>query len=340
MLPWTNKPLPKPPAEEPALKASERKELERLRQLEAAFHRVSNIRVNPRPIPAAQHPAESPGFPMTMWSDWHWGEVVRDEETGGGINEFNYEIAVKRVDNLVNNTINLLRNYGGLAPSYPGIYVCLGGDMISGGIHDELVETNWAAVTGQAFQVHDAIAGGLLQLADEFKKVYVPCVVGNHGRNAKKPRAKLRITENSEFWLYKALAKHFASDDRFEFTVAEQPDIHFKVYEHRFLLTHGDALGTKGGDGIIGAIGPIMRGNVKIGRQQQLANRGYDTMIVGHWHSAQARGDLLPVIVNGTLKGFDEYANTFLRAPAAAPSQQLWLVSPKHGIGAQWSVDV
>jgi hypothetical protein len=37
-------------------------------------------------------------------------------------------------------------------------------------------------------------------------------------------------------------------------------DVHYRVYGVRFLLNHGDMLGVKGGDGIIGAIGPIMRG--------------------------------------------------------------------------------
>ena len=318
---------------------SERQELERLRADEVARERASRKRFEPRVIPVEDHLAESPGFPMTMWSDWHWGETVDLDETGG-VNEFNLDIALARVDRLVNGTINLLRNYGGLSPSYPGIYVCLGGDILSGGIHDELVETNWAPAVGQAFEAAAVIAGGLQRMAEEFGNVYVPCVVGNHGRNAKKPRAKLRIRENSEYYLYKALERHFADDPRIHFTVAEQTDVNFEVYGHRFLLTHGDALGTKGGDGIIGAIGPIQRGAVKIGTAERHVQRGFDTMIVGHWHSAQPRGDLFPVIVNGTLKGYDEYARTFLRAPPGKPSQQLWLVSPKHGIGAQWSVNL
>ena len=32
------------------------------------------------------------GIPMTIWSDWHYGEVVRPEEVGGA-NEFNATIA-------------------------------------------------------------------------------------------------------------------------------------------------------------------------------------------------------------------------------------------------------
>jgi hypothetical protein len=328
---------PKTAVDIAALNLADRKDLERLRADEAARDRLALKRFEPRIIPVEEHAAGSPGFPMTMWSDWHWGETVSLDETGG-LNAFDYGTALARVDRLVNSTVSLLRNYGGLSPSYPGIYVCLGGDLLSGGIHDELVETNWSPAVGQAFEVHSVIAGALLRLAEEFGDVYVPCVVGNHGRNAKKPRAKLRIRENSEYYLYKALERHFADDPRFHFTVAEQTDVLFEVYDHRFLLTHGDALGTKGGDGIIGAIGPIQRGAVKIGTAERHAQRSFDTMVIGHWHSAQPRGDLFPTIVNGTLKGYDEYARTFLRAPPSRPSQQLWLVSPKHGIGAQWSI--
>jgi len=277
----TQKSPPKTAQDIAALNRQDRADLERLQADEVAREKASRTRFEPRIILATEHTAASPGFPMTMWSDWHWGEVVDHDETGG-LNEFNHKIALERVDRLVNGTINLLRNYGGRAPSYPGIYVCLGGDILSGGIHDDLVETNWAPAVGQAFEAHAVIAGGILRMADEFGQVHVPCVVGNHGRNAKKPRAKLRIRENSEYYLYKALERHFANDPRIQFTVAEQTDILFEVYGHRFLLTHGDALGTKGGDGIIGAIGPIQRGAVKIGTAERHAKRGFDTVSYTH----------------------------------------------------------
>jgi hypothetical protein len=315
----------------------ERKELERLQADEAARDALAKRVFEPRIITADEHTSGSPGFPMTIWSDWHWGETVSLEETGG-LNSFDYDIAIKRVDNLVNRSLTLLESYGGLSPEYPGIWICLGGDMLSGGIHDELVETNWAPAVGQAFEVHSVIAGALLRMAEKFGKVYIPCVVGNHGRNAKKPRAKMRIRENSEYWLYKALQRHFADDPRFEFIISEQTDVFFEVYGHKFLLTHGDALGVRGGDGIIGSIGPIMRGSIKTNQSEAKIGRDFNTMIIGHWHSVQPRGDLLPVIVNGTLKGYDEYARAFLRASANRPSQALWLVSPKHGIAAQWPV--
>ncbi len=43
-------------------------------------------------------------------------------------------------------------------------------------------------------------------------------------------------------------------------------------------------------------------------------------------------------IVNGALKGYDEFARLALRAPYSRPSQGLWFVHPKHGITARWEV--
>jgi hypothetical protein len=43
-------------------------------------------------------------------------------------------------------------------------------------------------------------------------------------------------------------------------------------------------LGVKGGDGIIGAIGPIMRGEIKKSGQSAALGLEYDINIMGHWH--------------------------------------------------------
>lgn len=333
-------PEPKHPTPEaPVLSKDEAKELAELRARFAAQEALASTRFTPRVVPVEKHEAGAPGWPVTIWSDWHWGEVVRADEVGG-VNEFNYDIAVRRVDKLVNATIALLQDYAGRNPVYPGITVCLGGDFFSGAIHDELVETNWAPVTGQAFELKEIIAGALTRMADVFGLVECPAVVGNHGRNAKKPRAKLRVQENNEYWLYRALAGHFRGDDRIHFTVSEQTDVDFTIYGHRFKLTHGDALGVKGGDGQIGALGPIVRGALKTNAAERHVRREFDTLLIGHWHAYQPAGVLVPTVVNGTLKGYDEYARTFLRAPYSKPSQALLLVAPKHGLAAQWPVYV
>jgi predicted phosphodiesterase len=300
---------------------------------------TGSMKFEPMAVPAADHKPGAPGMPMTLWSDWHWGETVDARETGG-LNAFNREIAQARVAKLVNNTITLLRDYSGPNPEYPGIWVMLGGDMVSGLIHDELIQTNWGNIADQAFECAAAITGALLRMADEFGKVHVVGVVGNHGRTTRKPQAKGRALDSYDRSIYKSIAAKLAGDSRFTIVIPDDTDYLFSVYGHRFLLTHGDSLGVKGGDGIIGALGPIARGAVKLRNSEGQVGRDFDTLIMGHWHQYIPRGDALGVIVNGTLKGYDEYARLYLRARFAKPSQALWLVSPKHGIAAQWCVYV
>ena len=60
----------------------------------------------------------------------------------------------------------------------------------------------------------------------------------------------------------------------------------------------------------------------------------WDTLICGHWHQLMQLPDL---IVNGSLKGYDEYAfqNNF---EWEAPAQALWITHPEHGITFQMPV--
>ena len=277
----------------------------------------------------------SRGVPCTIWSDWHYGEVVRPEEIGG-VNEFNADVAAARITRLVDTTIDLCFNHMGVATkNYPGIVVMLGGDMLSGDIHEELFATNDRTTQQCINDLTDLIASALERMADAFGRVFVPCVVGNHGRASRKPRMKGRIFTSHEWNIYCNLERYFKRDDRVRFLIPEETDAYFKVYNHRFLLTHGDSLGVKGGDGIIGAIGPITRGSLKVARSEAQIGRDFDTIVMGHWHQML----WLPGgIVNGALKGYDEYARLAMRAPYSRPSQALWFVHPEHGITARWEV--
>jgi len=82
----------------------------------------------------------APGVPTIFLSDFHWGEVVYKEAVNG-INEYDRTIALKRFKNVIDTTIDLCTNHM-VNPKYPGIVCALGGDMISGDIHDELAESN------------------------------------------------------------------------------------------------------------------------------------------------------------------------------------------------------
>jgi hypothetical protein len=275
------------------------------------------------------------GGPLTVWSDFHYSEVI-DPDQVGGVNKFNKEIAKTRFHRLVDTTIDLCFNHMGRAGvNYPGIVVCLGGDMIGGDIHEELLATNDRTPHQSVNDLTDLLGAGIETMASKFGRVFVPCVVGNHGRSTHKMRMKNRVYTNYDWSIYCNLERDFRKDKRIKIMVPSEADASFPLYGHRFLLTHGDSLGVKGGDGIIGAIGPIMRGLIKLHNSKAQIGQDFDTAVICHWHQYLT---LPGLIVNGALKGYDEYALLALRAKYQPPTQALTFVHPEHGITAQWPV--
>lgn len=317
----------------------------RIRTLEADLDSAARVREeihklaarSPEPPEWLSRPGTlgSRGAPVTLWSDWHRGEVVKAAEVGG-VNEFNAEVHDRRVKRLVDTIIDLSFNHMGRATKqYPGIVICLGGDLINGDIHEELVDTSDRTTQENVNEMTDLIASALEALAAKFGKAFVPCVPGNHGRSTRKPRMKARVHTSIEWNIYCNLARYFRNSKHVQFFIPDETDAHFRVFGHRYLLTHGDSLGVKGGDGIIGAIGPIMRGAIKVGRSEAQIGRDFDTILMGHWHQYLT---LPGVIVNNSLKGYDEFARLALRAPYSRPSQALWFTHPEHGVTAHWQV--
>lgn len=271
----------------------------------------------------------SPGVPTAILSDLHWGEVVRPEETRGR-NAYNSQIARQRLRRWVDGVIELCFDYH-VNPDYPGIVVPLGGDIFSGGIHPELNDTDDQPIAPALLDVAQHLAASLKMLADHFGRVFCPCVEGNHDRMSEKPRFKSRVWHSWGWLLYQMLERHFkdVGDERVVFAISDETDVLYEAGGRKYLLTHGDNLGTGGGNGIIGAIGPIRRGSYKVAEQYRQLGDNYDTIVMGHWHQPIALHD---VIVNNTTKGWDEYARLKLRAPYTPASQLLWFTHPSRGI--------
>ena len=275
------------------------------------------------------------GCPITICSDIHYSETIKKDQVNG-VNEFNSDIAANRLRRYFDNVEDLSFNHMGRAETkYPGIILCFGGDMIGGDIHEELAESNDRTSHQAVNDLTDLLAAGIEQMASAFGRVYVPCVVGNHGRSTKKMRMKNRVFHNYDWSIYCNLARYFKRDKHIRIDVPNSADAFFTSYGTRYMLTHGDSLGVKGGDGIIGAIGPIMRGSIKVGTQMMQIGQDFDQLVICHWHQML----WLPrVIVNNALKGYDEYASLQLRAPYSRPSQALWFNHPEHGITARWEI--
>ena len=308
------------------------KEQDEARHIRENIYKIAAYDPTPPEWTTRSGTSNSRGIPATIWSDWHYGEVVRMP----GINSFDKRIAAARVKKLVTKTVDLSHNHMGKASiKYPGCIVALGGDMLGGDIHEELMKSNDRTTQQSIEDLIDLISGGLEHMATSFGKLFVPCVVGNHGRSTKKMQMKERVFTSHEWNVYCGVARHFRKSRHVQFNIPETADCAFNIFGHRYLLTHGDSLGTKGGDGIIGALGPIMRGTLKTHRSEAQIGRDFDTLLIGHWHQYIT---LPGLIVNNSLKGYDEYAHLTLRAPFSRPSQALWFTHPEHGLTAHWQV--
>jgi predicted phosphodiesterase len=264
------------------------------------------------------------GTPLLFLSDIHFDEVVAEEEINF-VNKFNREIATKRIRHTFERSIDVLYNFVA-EPEYDGIVCALGGDLLSGTIHDELAETNDGCINESILKLTALLAEGIEALHRRFGRVFVPCVVGNHGRQHKKPRFKGKVRHNFEWLIYQLLAKHFQSNEEVEFQIPDAPDAIFNIYEKTFLLTHGDQF--RGGNGISGIMTPLHLGYHKKQKKQAGIGQSFDIMMLGHFHQYIHTNNL---IVNGSIKGYDEFANG-LNFPFEPPQQALFINNPKLGM--------
>lgn len=296
-------------------------------KLRSIIHQSSiNFDTNPKWLTKIQPGAneELHGIPFLFLSDIHFDEYV-DPSQINFVNHFTRSIAENRIKNTFESAIRILTNFVA-KPNYDGAVIALGGDLLSGNIHEELAETNEAPILDSILTLTQLLIDGITLFANTFSKVFVPCVVGNHGRLHRKPRYKNRVFDNFEWLIYQQLAKHFKSDSRVTFYIPDSPDAVFNIYDKTFLLTHGDQF--RGGSGISGIMTPLHLGLHKKQKKQAAIHQSFDVMLLGHFHQYIHTNSM---VVNGSIKGYDEFANgnNFPWEPA---QQALWINHPLHGM--------
>jgi len=263
------------------------------------------------------------GTPWLLLSDLHLDEVVFADQMNG-MNAYDRDIARMRLDNVRNGFVDVWKDYH-QGVTYDGVVVALGGDIFSGDIHEELKETNDDTLLGSVDYWIDPLAEVIAQAHDAFGNVHVPVVPGNHGRTTRKPRAKFRARSNFDWFIGAQLARIFAKNDRITFQVSESADTLVDNYGRKTMLTHGDQ--ASGGAGIGGIWPPLMRLDARKRQRQEAVQQGYELMVMGHWHTLTFGPSW---IVNGSLKGYDEYAFTS-NFSFEEPQQASWLMTPEHG---------
>lgn len=283
--------------------------------------------IKPNPTPWKIKPVKKGtyrGIANTISSDQHFGEIVRPEEVQNS-NAYSIAIAQARWRTHVEKFISLgLDQLGYL--KYDGAHVWWNGDAFSGDIHEELAKSNELSTLATIDAMLDPVVEGLMAIKEAYGELVVSVRRGNHTRTSKKTPAKGRVRESFD-WLFMRIVERELRSKGVVFDITESDDGIVQQYDHRFLATHGDQF--RGGSGVSGIMTPLALGNYrKLRRNVSIGDHlAYDTMILGHFHQYL----VIPgVIVNGSLKGYDEYAYVSNFGFEEA-RQAFWVTLPEHG---------
>lgn len=254
-------------------------------------------------------------------SDWHCEERATLGQTGGR-NEYNPAIAEKRAAAFFRNALKLVETQRH-SVKIDNLVCALLGDFITGYIHEEFESQNFLKPEDATLFAMELIAGGLdfLLAHGGFKKIVVPCTVGNHGRTTKKMHAGDGVTRSYEYLMFRMLAARYAKEPRVVFQLTESYFNVLDIYGTRIRFHHGDAIGYGGGAG--GVTIPL---NKFIWRSQSATPAHYD--VLGHFHQYTPSPKFL---INGSLIGYNPYA-VRIGAEYESPRQAMFLVDAKRGI--------
>ena len=265
------------------------------------------------------------GIANLLLSDLHLDEVVDPAEMRGK-NGYNREIALGRLQRTSANTVKMARDYVS-GVRYDGLTVWVNGDLVNGNIHEKGEGTNDGVdVIDTVDYWVDHVCALLCQQADHFERVHVVASGGgNHGRSQRKPPSKGAVRSNFDWLLMRIVYRELKTDDRFTWNLSEALDVRENQYDHRYFMVHGDDF--QGGDQIAGAVRPVMMGDYRTLQMEIVDGEPYDTMLVGHFHQYTT---LPRAVINGSLKGFDEFAKRKKFRPEA-PKQAFWVTTPENG---------
>jgi hypothetical protein len=264
------------------------------------------------------------GVPTLFMSDQHLGEIV-DPAQIGGVNAYNMDIARKRWRRTTEKAIELCWRFLS-RPKFDGAVLAFGGDGVSGSIHEELIATNEKDIMPVVLELADLMVWSINQFSKAFGRVFVVGVPGNHARTTPKVRHKNMAYTSFDWLAYQLASRSFEFNSKVSFNIPASSDVAWRVYSHRYVMTHGAQF--RGGDGLIGPLGPVTRGDHKKRSRNAQINQAYDTMLVAHFHRLLMDSR---IIMNGSLKGYDEFAydGNFGYEP---PKQALFLTHPEFGI--------
>jgi hypothetical protein len=266
-------------------------------------------------------PTGSQAIPVLVLSDLHMEETVRPEQVPGANNEYNLEIGVQRLRKVFQHGQYMVDTLRHMA-KVDTLCLALLGDMISGHIHEDLVESNELSPTKATLHVMEHLNAGIEYLLKhgDYKKIIIPCCHGNHGRTGEKMRVQTSADSSYEWMAYQIMRTQWKNEKRLEWHITDGYHQYLNLFDTTVRFHHGDAIQYGGGVG--GITIPVRKALANWNTVQRA-----DLDVFGHFHQMSDGGDF---ISNGSLIGYNAYALK-IKARFERPRQAFFLVDHKRG---------
>jgi hypothetical protein len=249
-------------------------------------------------------------------TDWHLEKNVVPS-TVSGLNEFNLDIAEKRINQLWRKSaymIDLWRNVADVDE----VLLWLGGDLINNYLHDEDVESNFCGPTEAVLAVQEHVATGLDFLSENGRAVYrVVTNYGNHGRSTRYMRPATGWKTSWEYLAYRNLERWYP---HINWQITHGYLNYQDVQGYKVRFHHGENVKYYGG---VGGLSIPMNKAV----QQWDKSRRADLSISGHFHQYL---DYWSWVSCGCLCGMDAYAQS-IKAEYQEPTQTIVFIDKSRG---------
>jgi len=237
-------------------------------------------------------------YAVALFSDTHIEETVKPASVLG-LNEYNIEIAKKRIEAYFVNLANCL-----IADNVDDLIFASLGDTISGFIHDELAQTNGASPL-EAIEIgQNLIYNGLKHLCDNtnLNSIKFIGIVGNHSRTTKKMQHSNGYCMSYEWLMYRNIKKQCELTNlpiEFELPESEMAIVD-TIDGKRFIFEHGFQLRGSGNGTVCGIYPALNRLSLKYGKVFK-----QDKIYLGHFHTCVS---IPNAVINGSVIGYNAFA--------------------------------
>ena len=296
----------------------------------AEYFKANPIKLLGKPPKALRSPKNREV--LAFISDTHFGLDIHPDEVPE--NKYNWTVACRRMAKFAEQVAAFKTER---RDETPQLRLCLGGDLGQGIIHTS--ESGTHLITTQVHGATSILIQFIDYLRNYFSSIKVECTPCNHMRLTHKGHDKGSATAQKfdafSTMVHIGLESAFRQYDDVTFNIPMTPYTNFKIFNHEFMLTHGDTYFRVGNVSKSVNIDSLTAQVNSLNAARALrALKPVNVVMVGHVHTplfTTLKNDA-ELIVNGTGSGLDSYAQS-IGIHSNKPVQTIFEVTPEHAVG-------